>query len=88
MGRSHKGSFTWRLRKEDVDDRLSTDMSAACSQIQKTAVLTVHGDADADVPVADAMKFDQLIQVSQRTEALCVCCEPLTGCQVTWWCSE
>ncbi|KAF6266282.1 Alpha/Beta hydrolase protein [Scenedesmus sp. NREL 46B-D3] len=61
-GRSHKGSFTWHLRKEDLQDRLDTDMAAACGSIAETAVLTVHGSADADVPVQDAHKIAAAIK--------------------------
>lgn len=63
-GRSTKGPFSWQLRKEDLQDRLDTDMAAACSSIARTAVLTVHGSADADVPVQDAHKIAAAIKVS------------------------
>jgi hypothetical protein len=63
-GRSHKGPFTWQLRKEDLQDRLNTDMAAACGSIAKAAVLSVHGSADADVPVQDAHKIAAAIKVS------------------------
>jgi hypothetical protein len=63
-GRSHKGTFSWQLRKEDLQDRLDTDMAAACRNIAKTAVLTVHGSADADVPVQDAHKIAAAVKVS------------------------
>jgi hypothetical protein len=37
-----RGKFTWWLRKEDLEDRLATDVAAACRQIPATsAVLTV-----------------------------------------------
>lgn len=62
-GRSQKSTFRWMLRQEDLEDRLSTDMAAACSKIQRTSVLTVHGDADADVPVSEAHKIAQAIKV-------------------------
>jgi hypothetical protein len=63
-----KGKFTWWLRQEDLHDRLGTDVAAAARAISaSTAVLTVHGTADADVPVADAREFDKLIQVQLYT---------------------
>ncbi|WIA35809.1 hypothetical protein OEZ86_004196 [Tetradesmus obliquus] len=61
-GRSRKGPFSWQLRKEDLQDRLDTDMAAGCSSIARTAVLTVHGSADADVPVQDAHKIAAAIK--------------------------
>lgn len=58
-----RGAFSWWLTQEDLDDRLSTDVAAAAAQIPpSTAVLTVHGSADADVPVADAREFSKRIQ--------------------------
>eukprot|EP00879_Flechtneria_rotunda_P025190 GHRR01026757.1.p1 GENE.GHRR01026757.1~~GHRR01026757.1.p1 ORF type:complete len:175 (+),score=51.32 GHRR01026757.1:1707-2231(+) len=62
-GRSSKGLFKWMLRKEDLQDRLSTDMEAACNSIHHAAVCIVHGDADADVPIADAYKIDKALKV-------------------------
>lgn len=67
-GRSSKGSFTWQLTKEDLEDRLSTDMAAACAAIRRTSVMTVHGNADADVPVRDAHKIAAAIQVGQQQD--------------------
>ena len=68
---SSRGSFSWYLKSEDLQDRLDTNMSSACSSIAASvAVMTVHGDADADVPVGDAHKFDQAIKVS--------------GCELGW----
>jgi hypothetical protein len=46
VGRSRaRGEFEWALTREDVEDRLSTDVGAACAQIQRSAVLTIHGTA-------------------------------------------
>jgi hypothetical protein len=72
-GRSHKGPFTWQLRKEDLQDRLNTDMAAACSSLNKTAVLTVHGSADADVPVQDAHKIAAAIKVCSCPRGFQLC---------------
>lgn len=37
-----KGSFTWQLRKEDLQDRLDTDVAEACRNIpEDISVLTV-----------------------------------------------
>jgi hypothetical protein len=37
------GAFTWQLTQEDLDDRLSTDVAAACRSVPAaTAVLTVR----------------------------------------------
>lgn len=70
FGRSSKGSFTWQLTREDLQDRLSTDVAAACAAIKQTAVLTVHGDADADVPVRDAHKIAAAVQVGCGSDVL------------------
>lgn len=64
QGSNHKGPFTWQLHEDDLEDRLSTDMAAACAAIKHTAVLTIHGDADADVPIKDAYKIAETIKVS------------------------
>ncbi|KAF8057878.1 hypothetical protein HT031_005824 [Scenedesmus sp. PABB004] len=53
-----RGAFSWTLRREDLDDRLATDVAAACGRIARTPVLVVHGSADADVPLADARAID------------------------------
>jgi hypothetical protein len=45
QGRSRaRGAFTWQLTKADLDDRLATDVAAACAAIPPSVrVLTVHG---------------------------------------------
>ena len=48
----------WRLTAADVDDRLTTDMAAACARVPaSTRVLHVHGSQDATVPPAAAAAF-------------------------------
>ena len=48
----------WRLTAADVDDRLTTDMAAACARVPaSTRVLHVHGSRDATVPPAAAAAF-------------------------------
>ncbi len=58
QGQGPRGTFTWLLSQEDLQERLSTDMAAATAQIQHSRVLTIHGSADADVPVSEARAFD------------------------------
>jgi alpha/beta superfamily hydrolase len=56
------GNVEYRVTKESLEDRLSTDMNAACLAIPKECrVLTVHGAKDEVVPVEDAYKFSQKI---------------------------
>lgn len=46
---------------QDLDNRMSTDMVAAASAIRASKVLTIHGTADAVIPVAEAYRYDELI---------------------------
>lgn len=56
------GNVEYRVTKESLEDRLSTDMNAACLAIPKEChVLTIHGAKDEVVPVEDAYKFSQKI---------------------------
>lgn len=50
-GRSRaRGEFTWLLTKDDVTDRLQTDVAAACAAIPAaTRVLTIHGTGASPV---------------------------------------
>ncbi|KNA24374.1 hypothetical protein SOVF_016080 [Spinacia oleracea] len=59
---SKSGKFQYRVTKESLMDRLSTDMRAACHLIPENCrVLTVHGSMDQIVPVKDALEFDKII---------------------------
>eukprot|EP00803_Ostreobium_quekettii_P000717 evm.model.scf_4145.1 EVM.evm.TU.scf_4145.1 scf_4145:4128-8431(-) len=49
--------FKWILTKRSLDERMGMDMDAAARCIQRSNVLTVHGSADAIIPVAEAHKF-------------------------------
>ncbi|KAF9616970.1 hypothetical protein IFM89_033040 [Coptis chinensis] len=52
----------YRVTKESLVDRLTTDVGPACLRIEKECrVLTVHGSRDEIVPAEDAMEFDKLI---------------------------
>ncbi|KAK9814056.1 hypothetical protein WJX72_000039 [[Myrmecia] bisecta] len=53
--------FKWVLTKEDMQDRLSTNMDAAARGIKHSQVLTLHGSADATIPVEDALSFAERI---------------------------
>lgn len=56
------GGFLYRVTKESLEDRLSTDMHAACLSIdQNCRVLTVHGSDDEIVPPEDTFEFSNLI---------------------------
>ncbi|XP_037496031.1 uncharacterized protein LOC105638139 [Jatropha curcas] len=56
------GKFEYRVTKESLMDRLTTDTHAACLLIQpECRVLTVHGSMDKIVPVEDALEFAKFI---------------------------
>ncbi|KAJ0964495.1 hypothetical protein J5N97_025633 [Dioscorea zingiberensis] len=60
--KNKSGKVEYRVTEESLLDRLSTDMRAACTCINKECrVLTVHGSADEIVPVEDAKEFAKLI---------------------------
>ena len=45
---------------QDFDERMTIDMAEVCSRINpQTTVLTVHGDEDATIPIADAYSFSE-----------------------------
>ncbi|XP_057958357.1 uncharacterized protein LOC131151134 isoform X2 [Malania oleifera] len=57
-----KGKFEFRVTKESLMERLTTDSPAACQLIRKECrVLTVHGSKDESVPVEDAFAFSKII---------------------------
>ncbi|KAF5192751.1 Alpha/beta-Hydrolases superfamily protein [Thalictrum thalictroides] len=57
-----KGKIVYRVTRESMVDRLTTDVGPACLLIDnKCRVLTVHGSADEIVPTEDALKFDKKI---------------------------
>lgn len=47
----------WLLTLQDMNARLSHDMTQICQAIQKSSVLTIHGGADQTIPFADAHEF-------------------------------
>ncbi|KAG7023667.1 hypothetical protein SDJN02_14693 [Cucurbita argyrosperma subsp. argyrosperma] len=52
----------YRVTAESLVERLNTNMSQLCLQINKECrVLTVHGTEDAVIPVNDAREFDKII---------------------------
>ncbi|KAM1361345.1 hypothetical protein COP2_027156 [Malus domestica] len=56
------GDGNYRLTKESLMDRLSTDMHESCLKIDKECrVLTIHGTADEISPVEDALEFAKII---------------------------
>ncbi|CAD7703188.1 unnamed protein product [Ostreobium quekettii] len=55
-----KVQFKCILTKQSMDERMSMDMDAAARRIQRTNVLTIHGSADAIIPVAEAHKFSAI----------------------------
>ncbi|XP_057958356.1 uncharacterized protein LOC131151134 isoform X1 [Malania oleifera] len=57
-----RGKFEFRVTKESLMERLTTDSPAACQLIRKECrVLTVHGSKDESVPVEDAFAFSKII---------------------------
>ncbi|KAL3500763.1 hypothetical protein ACH5RR_039856 [Cinchona calisaya] len=56
--KNRRGKTEYRVTKESLMDRLTTDTHAACQRIHKNCrVLTVHGSIDELVPVNDAKEF-------------------------------
>lgn len=61
--KNRKGKLEYRVTKESLMDRLSTDTRTACETIPLSCrVLTIHGTEDEFVPVEDAYEFDKHIQ--------------------------
>lgn len=53
---------------QDFDERVTIDMAEICSQIDpKTMILTVHGDKDATIPIADAHSFAERLPGKKLT---------------------
>jgi hypothetical protein len=61
-GRSRaRGEFTWLLTRADLEDRLATDVAAACSAVPPgVRVLTVHGTGAAGSHAAPAARAGRL----------------------------
>ncbi|CAI9093704.1 OLC1v1025178C1 [Oldenlandia corymbosa var. corymbosa] len=56
--KSRRGKIEYRVTKESLMDRLTTDPRAACETIDRTCrVLTIHSTLDEMVPVGDALEF-------------------------------
>ncbi|GMI81388.1 hypothetical protein like AT5G11910 [Hibiscus trionum] len=61
--KNRKGQFEYRVTRESLMDRLTTDTRAACLLInQNCRVLTIHGSMDKIVPAKDAMEFAGFIR--------------------------
>ncbi|PIA42961.1 hypothetical protein AQUCO_02000425v1 [Aquilegia coerulea] len=57
-----KGKIVYRVTRESMVDRLTTDVGPACLLIDnKCRVLTIHGSDDAIVSTEDAIEFDKMI---------------------------
>ncbi|KAG9131866.1 hypothetical protein Leryth_023524 [Lithospermum erythrorhizon] len=60
--KNRRGRIDYRVTKDDLMDRLTTNMHAACHSIHESCrVLTVHGSKDEMVTVEDAMQFAKCI---------------------------
>ncbi|CAK8564035.1 unnamed protein product [Lathyrus sativus] len=60
--KTKSGSVDYRITEESLKDRLSINMHETCMQIDKECrFLTVHGDADAIIPVGDAFEFANIL---------------------------
>ncbi|KAH8951831.1 hypothetical protein BDL97_09G050900 [Sphagnum fallax] len=60
--RDNAGNLEFRVVKQDIQERLSTDMHRASISIpHQCRVLTIHGSADELVPVEDAHEFAKRI---------------------------
>eukprot|EP00879_Flechtneria_rotunda_P006261 GHRR01006580.1.p1 GENE.GHRR01006580.1~~GHRR01006580.1.p1 ORF type:complete len:331 (+),score=107.37 GHRR01006580.1:101-1093(+) len=54
-------TFEWQLTKEDMMERLHTDMSEAAALIEHCKVLTIHGTADTTIPIKDGRQFAAVV---------------------------
>ncbi|KAG7024347.1 hypothetical protein SDJN02_13161, partial [Cucurbita argyrosperma subsp. argyrosperma] len=60
--KNRRGKIEYRVTEESLMDRLTTEVHAACSAIQRDCrVLTVHGSMDKIVPAEDAVEFSKSI---------------------------
>ncbi|PIA26427.1 hypothetical protein AQUCO_09300016v1 [Aquilegia coerulea] len=60
--KNKQGIITYRVTKENLEERLTTDIHGSCLQIEKECrVLIVHGSADTIVPIQDAHDFTKII---------------------------
>ena len=50
---------------QDMNARVSHDMTKICKSIQKSNVMTIHGGADKTIPFADAHDFAKYIKHHQ-----------------------
>ena len=57
----------WLLAIQDMNARMSHDMTKICQAIKKSSVLTIHGGADQTIPLEDAHEFAKNIQHHQLT---------------------
>jgi pimeloyl-ACP methyl ester carboxylesterase len=57
-------AFEWTLYREDLEDRLSTDVGAFCEGARakgRARVLSLHCEGDADVPAGEAARFHEAL---------------------------
>ncbi|XP_048431435.1 uncharacterized protein LOC108865373 isoform X1 [Pyrus x bretschneideri] len=60
--KNKSGDGNYRVTKESLMDRLSTDMHESCLKIDKECrVVTIHGTTDEINPVEDALEFAKII---------------------------
>ncbi|CAL8464177.1 g3712 [Coccomyxa elongata] len=57
--------FTWTLTKEDMHDRMTLNMEPHSRAIKRSRVFTIHGSADATIPMEDASSFHERIANSE-----------------------
>ena len=55
------GRVTWVLTRESLEERLGTNMNAASRAIQRSQIVTIHGSADAVIPLEDARRFQESV---------------------------
>lgn len=48
-----------------MEERRSLDMGTVSRAIQKSQVLTIHGQDDKTIPYTDALEFDKLVKHHQ-----------------------
>lgn len=53
---------------QDLHERVTTDMASASASITRSKVLTIHGTADAVIPVSDGRAFAAAIRGSSLVE--------------------
>ena len=57
----------WFLVLQDMNARISHDMTKICQAIKNSRVLTIHGSADQTIPFEDAHEFAKNTKHHQLT---------------------